>query len=340
MATTIDFARRALVDYGKTPRGKANLYLLLLGLVATILSAVFVTRQEPSAPHPILEVCLTLAATFLAVGIVEMSAKIFEGLAREPHRDKFVAFFGQSAVTAPYMAVFSQATLIGKLEYPHSATTVEHAYPKGILHTIPYEEVAPIAALDRVFRTFGGSLKICVDTYSRDRDPIPKAGLLSIGLGFNNVTTALSFESKKLFEIKYVSLLSKDRNDNCPEAEDCRTDDFVINLKRGNDKETVRPAEIVGPERDYALIARIFKDSHPYVICAGRTAYGTASALEYLAESWMDLLDQYPTGYLSRKNMVAVISHPPERREKGEVAMLYFSSPGGDTESRAPNQPT
>ncbi|HZD32253.1 MAG TPA: hypothetical protein VE779_11390, partial [Candidatus Angelobacter sp.] len=251
--------------------------------------------------------------------------RLFEEMGQEPNREKFIALFGEKATTPGYGAIFSRARVVGKLEYPHEIANAHNAHPKGILHTLPYEEVGPIGELDREFRKFGGALKIQLDK-GDEGDDLPHYGCLSVGLGFNNITTKLSRYCSKLFEIDYVPLLPKDRK-RFPAGADIPkiSDDFVIN-HNGVEAHPSKWVQVEGGE-DYALIARILHDGKPYIICAGRTADGTAAALKFLARHWLRIVGLYKEdrANLETDNMVAILSHQHELREPGELKAHFFA---------------
>jgi len=334
MAAPITVACRALVYHAKTPRGRASLYAFSIGIFLAIIFSISIIKTADPC-HPILDVFLNLAGALAIVGLVDFAIRFFEELAQVQDRDTFIAFFGKGRADGKYPAVFARAKLSGRLLYPPHTIPNENVYPKGIIHVISAEEVPPIADLDALFRTFGRQIEIKVDEFDREGNRLPKEDLLSIGLGFNNVTTTLSHESGLLFEITYDEFLSKDKVPWVKGNE--RTDDFHINLKPCGDRKPVRPSDVVGDKREYALIARILRHGQVCIVCAGHTAHGTASSLAYLSERWKDLFSQYGPGELVQKNMLALLSHQPDHREIGKLESLYFSVPGGDTEVRAPN---
>jgi hypothetical protein len=334
MARPITVACRALVDHAKTPRGRASLYTFSIGVFLAIIFSISIIKTADQS-HPIRDVFLNLAGALAIVGLVDFAIRMFEELAQIQDRDTFIAFFGRGRADGKYPAIFSSAKLSGRLLFPPHTIPNENVYPKGITHVISAEEVPPIADLDALFRIFGRQIEVQVDEFDKERKILPKEDLLSIGLGFNNVTKTLSKESGLLFEITYDEFLSKYKE---PWATgDERTDDFHINLSPRGYRDPVRPAAVVGDKKEYALIARILRRGQVCIVCAGHTAYGTASALAFLSERWKDLFSQYGPEELTQKNMVALLSHQPDRREIGKLEELYFSLPGGDTEVRPPN---
>lgn len=169
---------------------------------------------------------------------------------------------------------------------------------------ISFEEVTAITELDRLFRSFGKGLVIDVDRF--DQAALPERGCLSVGLGFNNLTTRLSFHSKDQFRIYYRKLDERDAKrffvKNSPNRV---SDGFTV--RDGEDQ--VWPRRILeNPDEDYALLSRILYQDQPYVICAGRSAEGTSAALRYLAHNWLPLYEAYK-GQLKSENFATLVIH-------------------------------
>jgi hypothetical protein len=244
------------------------------------------------------------------VGLIEFLIIIFEEINQQKDRDNFVTFFGRGALTPDYRAVFSKLELerAGKLKYVHTRADEKKAQPKGLIHVVAFEELTSLAEIDREFKRFGRGLDVELDCYDEKTSTLPRAGALSIGLGFNNLTTALSEECNGLFEIRYEA----------PDGVEP-----VLGLADSTDHVTIRdgtndidPRNLVGNRHDYALIARVIYRSVPFVICAGHTARGTAAAYQ---------------GYISTKrdfqlnHMAAILSHVWDRHENAKLCATFFA---------------
>jgi hypothetical protein len=250
----------------------------------------------------------------LAVGLVECIITLYEELGQQRDLEDFRKFFGDGAINHSYKAVFPSAKVSGDLEYPHGEATAVRARPKCIRHVIAYEEVDAIGEMDRLFRHFGKGLDIGLDEYGREGKDLPEIGCLCIGLGFNNVTTALSRESNYLFKLRYGQVLNAD-SERFGLPAGTITDDFIIDSGGAE----VHPRELVKDHEDYALIARILHAGRPYLICAGHTADGTAAALKYVARFWPRLLALCDHHDLNSHHMVTVLAHQRDRREPGTL---------------------
>ena len=173
-----------------------------------------------------------------------------------------------------------------------------------------------------------------LDRYDPKRDTLQNTSLLAVGLGFNNATTLLSAACDYLYQIIYEPGAVADQMDMHIEETKHLTDDFLINEVIDGKKNAIRPSTLVGPQLDYALIARVLIGAQPYIVCAGRTAAGTASALGYLARSWRDLFKQFREDEFRDTHLVADLAHERERREPGKITAVFLRAPGKDTERR------
>lgn len=305
--------RNAFSAYYATPVGKANSALILVTLTATIAIRWLGPRagNASSALSDVLAVSLSL----LAMGSGALALKIGEEIWQQRHMDRFRAFFGDHAVENRYHIYFSSFTSIGGLKSDHEEATERNARPKGVANVIPYEEVAGIAELEAVFRRYGGALEICLDRHARrGAHDFPHVGCLAVGLGFNTVTTSLSRYSGHLFEISYGTFSWDDADRSSVPSGNETTDELTINGER------VQPDRL----KDYALIARIVHNGQPYIVCAGRSAKGTAAALKYLTTRWLDLLGAYKKKDPMRFHMVAKLSHERDHLEPGEITPPVF----------------
>lgn len=299
MRRVIAAGRRAFRSYHATPSGKANRVILVFALIVTIFLLWLFIRGGWSS-SPTLNVLLAVAATCLAGSFFNLVIQVLQEMSQDDAREQFVDFFGREAAESQYQVFFSTLKPHGKLVSENPRAKEENAYPKGVEHVISYEEVAGIAELDSIFRNFGGSLDICLDTHIRKRaDDFPDVSCLSIGLGFSIVTAALSEYSGNSFRIGYGNPLACDLDESL--QQDDITDELII------DGEKIEPEGL----SDFALIARILHDKRPYLVCAGRSAKGTAAALKYLARHWPVLFDEYKAknkGLMSH-HLVVKISH-------------------------------
>lgn len=290
----------------------------------------------------------------LWLDVVDAILKAAEKL-REERRSDFLSFFGRSSLTGKYPAVFSHAkappcTSDGQMrdfEFPHkpwehwgfppdygteqkeSLLKGMQPRPKGIQQVIPFQELAPVLAIDRIFREFGGAIEIVIDDFSPEGMNPPAQGALSTGLGFNSLTVRLG-KCSKLYEVIYEEHKAKypkteDRKANDDNLAQSLTDTFCI-LQRNETylggRILIEPREVLkntdDQDKEYALLARVLirtshEDFTPYLVCSGHTADGTASACNFLAENWRQLWWTYREK-LRNKHMAGILLHTPNQR--------------------------
>ena len=286
----IQLLTRTFLDYFFGPRGFAYVLFLIIGGISLICLIPRVLVVKPGPPDPRITLAVSVSTSLLILGLVEVAAKTLE-LFREGIRlPLFREFFGADACRSSGIeTVFPSAQLpdfcpdpilvapapnprvgvnIKLTSPPHKAGDT---LPKGIKEIVPFQDLEGVLKIDRAFRRYGASLHLVLDTF-RD-SPLPPAGCIGIGLGYNNITVSLM---GKLYEVKYDT----PGNEN--------SDDVVL----GNGQ--------VGPMSnfdDYALIARVLRGTTrkpvPYIICAGHTSLATRVACEFLAENWLQLADKY-----------------------------------------------
>lgn len=299
-----------LKEYFFGPRGFAYTIFLMIGFVLLSLSLpnIIQANQEqvaypietkdgcpptvikiPQQTNPKYALALSVGTSLLILGLVEIGAKTLEILRKNRDLPLFTKFFGRNVFDG-YKAIFLNARLpefpqtsvantsnLNNIKLVNPPKAANGTFPKGIDRIIPFEDIAAVLEIDRLLRSFGATLEICLDDYTREK-PLPENGCLSIGLGYNNVTTRLSEISERLFTITY----------------DHESDDFILGT-------TLKP--ILDPTKDtnnYALLARVLvpKGETEYVthiICAGHTAPDTVVACRYLAKNWKDLAHLYTT---------------------------------------------
>ncbi|MGA2687983.1 MAG: hypothetical protein ABSE85_07935 [Candidatus Korobacteraceae bacterium] len=222
-------------------------------------------------------------------------------------RELFKAFFGEGALdTQGYKVVFLSAETppwpVGvnrianqlKLCNPPEESAPEspegrvQTLPKGIFHIIPFEDLDGVLKIDREFAKYGGKLKMEYDNYREDiTADLPEKGCLSVGLGYNNVTTRLMKLSDYLFEVTY--------KDNDSDDFRLRRHYYKDRPSGPHDYETITARK----NEEYALIARVLvpkggaEKPVPYIVCAGHTAKATVVACKYLATDWRTIAEKF-----------------------------------------------
>jgi len=296
--TTAAAAKTAPIDPVHN-RGLRALLILMLG--------------SPQVPA----ILISIGGSLVVLSAVEIIFKV--GEIYRADLSLFKDFFGTAALsTDGYLAVFLEAETAEWLEekdkadqpktdaglnnvrIPHPPRNAIGTWPKGIKHIIAFEDLDAVIRIDVEFRKFGGKLHVIVDEYSDHvRTRLPK-GCLSIGLGYNNVTSRLADLSKGLFEIGYTKTQYPS--------------DYV-----GWKENDAAPYKEFQPNDgdDYALIARVLNCKEqppaPCIICAGHTATGTVVASEYLADHWDVLANLY------------LNQHPrPKKFEEHNMAVLLL----------------
>ncbi|HXM40775.1 MAG TPA: hypothetical protein VN924_05955 [Bryobacteraceae bacterium] len=235
-------------------------------------------------------------------------------------REDFVAIFGKQAVNSGYKVVFLDAKLPSKhssgptqrvvLSNPPPEAEACGALPKGIHHIVPFEELEGAVRLDQLFKRFGEGVEICLDRYYRGGDALPPNGCLSVGLGFNNLTSPrLSEASNSLYWVTYPG----------------GTDDFRIRDEGGTE---VDPSSRAPAGTEYALLARILVGPArtPYLVIAGHTGYGTVAACNFILERWREIVGHYKDHQkdLHEHHMAAILFHPKERCDASMCKLQVF----------------
>jgi hypothetical protein len=252
----------------------------------------------------------------------------------ESEKQDFVLFFGQPSPDGMYPAVFldgylepvkdkdGNSTELGRVK-PAKLTDERgneiRALPKGVRQIVPYQELVSVFRLEREFRRFGRRIEIRLE--SEYSNHLPDYGCLSVGLGFNKMTSKLANISH-LYEIVYTETI--------PGVSDYTTDDFVITPEGGG---RIEPrAKVTGEGVEWALLARILVNKGamgpvPYLVCAGHTADGTAAACNFLADKWRSLCSSN-RDVLPEKHMAFILTHPKDDRdcEHGTIGP-YFRPP-------------
>jgi len=311
--------RRSIRKSRETARAKVGLSLIAIGTLAVVLFGTILPGHN---------VLMSLSVSILAVGFLDFLARFLEFLGQQNELDGFLGVFGTEAVNGKYKVVFFDGELplkvgsdtIVQVVLPHCPPEARKcgALPKGLRHIVPFEELDVVLKLDRLFRRFGDGVEICLDRYYESGEDLPRDGCLSIGLGFNNLTTSrLPAASDFLYRVSY------------PDG----TDDFRI---YGENLAEIDPHSLVDADHEYALLARVLVPSGaakpiPYLVCAGHTADGTAAACNFLVNNWKEILKHYLENgkALDHHHMAAVLTHPKGVRDVGQKMLRpYFKDLG------------
>jgi hypothetical protein len=204
--------------------------------------------------------------------------------------------------------------------------------PKGIRQVFPFRELELVLLLEKLFRQNGGSVILRKDDYSDDPEKViwPRTGLLSLGLGFNNLTISLG--KPDLFKVHYDERIGPHR-----------TDDFIVFKEeyKYNPKDEIAEIDsekiiefksLLKNSEQYALFARVLRETAvgheptPYLVCAGHTADGTAAACHFLVKNWKELVDKQ-RDKLTDQSMVVVIAHPTGKRTDEQRAVRTVFKP-------------
>jgi hypothetical protein len=276
--------------------------------------------------------------------IAALAKDVVEQRERAARREDFVAFFGAHSLEKEYKAVFFDGQLprlkdfvsysripcardifgVANLKLPRERRDLcvvrldrkprkmekedPCALPKGIRQIIPLKEFVEVMKLDREFRDLGGKGIIVEEDNFREGSPdLPTNGCLSTGLGFNNLTVMLG-DLSGAYEVVY-----KHRTDNFCRFKDRSAKPIWPRATSGHEYALI--ARVLLPGRDHKLI--------PYLVCAGHTADGTASACGYLADNWRDIWYRH-CRERQEENMAVVMTHsiinPFRCQELGEPA--------------------
>jgi hypothetical protein len=302
-----------------TTEGKVQLVNALLGISIMIWAQDLTKTQKSSAD--LREILMGLSFLFIGPAIFGIPIKLYEEVKCTRKVRDFRAFFGLTPSDKEYRAVFSAFEFRANphLTYRHHEANAKKAQPKGVIHGTAFDELTAISKMGKLFADNGVRLEIERDKYFNPRF-IPDSPCLSVGLGFNNLTTELS-NSSCMFKIEY-------RND---EKYGFTTDVLLIRPEDPEAKEFKAPA--CDPGFEYALVARVLYEGRPYVICAGHTGIGTIAALNYVSENWEHVIARFqsePEPKNLREWHMAAVLHHQENSEahKNQLEDWRFLSAG------------
>ncbi|MGA2902725.1 MAG: hypothetical protein ABSD98_02760 [Candidatus Korobacteraceae bacterium] len=212
------------------------------------------------------------------------------------------------------------------VELPNRPPESKGTFPKGLFHIVPFEDLEAVRIIDRLFSKYGTNLYMMLDPFDTNitKEPL-KEGCLSIGLGYNNVTTTLMKKSH-LFEISYPN----------------GSDDFCLRKFDDPNQPDGRSELIEIPKSsdwDYALFARVLLEAGrgnrpiPYIVCAGRTAGATVVTCTYLANHWEEIAEKFRTAgnfpdSLDQYHMATVFRYelgPEQVKPNWEPSFLRFA---------------
>lgn len=266
-----------------TPRGKAQLFFLVIGFFGLLYLLVFCPKDWVKANDRQESILRGIASSLLLVGGLDLLSAFFQAASDKPDRDRFERFFG-SGVSNGVVAIFPSATptedpinpSFNSMKFPNAPKDAQDKRAKGAEYLVVSQDLDAALELADTFRSFGEEFKTELDNRHLNKDlDKSKDCVIALGLGFNNVTGKIRdyHIERKLFEIIYPD----------------DTDDFTIGGREH--------PNIVQNGKDYALLVRgvkkLGKENLPHFVCAGRTARGTKAAGIFLANQWKQLLFLY-----------------------------------------------
>ena len=266
-----------------TPRGKAQLFFLVIGFFGLLYLLVFCPKDWVKANDRQESILRGIASSLLLVGGLDLLSAFFQAASDKPDRDRFERFFG-TGISNSVVAIFPSAKptedpsnpSFNSMSFPYAPEDAKDKKAKGAEYLVVSQDLDAALELANTFRSFGEEFKTELDYGHLNKDlDKSKECIIALGLGFNHVTGKIRdyHIDKKLFEIIFPD----------------NTDDFRIGEKD-------HPPIILGG-KDYALLVRGVKNSGkenlPHFVCAGRTARGTKAAGIFLATQWEQLLSLY-----------------------------------------------
>jgi len=284
-------------------------------ITIALLSGSYGLKVKGWAGLADLSLNISAAAAGSAFTVISLEALLRTGERRK--KQKFISFFGKSALEKDFKLVCSRRELVNpsdgscfkypfreKLLFPGhhqsfaAANTIENPdattitpNPKEVKAWLAYDDMLVAARMGKLFGSVGRQVQIVLDN---DGDNWNESPTIAVGLGFTLHTRKL-LESSGLND-KVAIYWTKDQPP---------SDAILFNgQKYTSGKEGA----------DYAIVVRIICDDQTvHFICAGRTAPGTAAAGRYLAEKWEDIFQEYldKQKQIDNESIAVLIRHPP-----------------------------
>ena len=284
-------------------------------LSIALLSGGYGLKVQGWAGLADLSLNVSAAAAGSAFTVISLEALLRAGERRK--KQKFISFFGKSALEKDFKLVCSKRELVNpsdgscfkypfrdKLLFPVHQQTIATAQtrenadavintpnPKDVKAWLAYDDMLVAARMGKLFGSVGRQVQIVLDN---DDDNWNESPTIAVGLGFTLHTRNL-LESSGLNDKVAVNW-----------TEDLPPSDAIFFNGRKYS------SGIEG--EDYAIVVRIICDDETvHFICAGRTAPGTAAAGRYLAEKWEDIFQAYLDNQkpIGSESVAVLIRHPP-----------------------------